>query len=166
MWIDNDGIHRVCAGDVEYISARSHTPVQCLVMLLCGGIVMSFQMRIREIDINVETSLRMVSSPAEAWQRAKRLLDAFGKEDHKPNVECRVNAFGYVIWNLEVLGKQNGIAWRIPNGWDTWEGVETMLIEWLTKSYDGQLPRELGVLRQAMRSLPGVPTVLTDDRGF
>ena len=126
---------------------------------------MSFQMKIREVEINVDTSLRLVSSPAEAWQRAKRLLDAFGKSDHKPEVECRVNGFGYVIWNLEVLGKQNGPVWRILNGWDTWEGIETLLIEWLTRSYDGQLPRDLGELRQAMRSLPGVPLVLTEDLG-
>lgn len=35
-WIDpdNDGIHRVCAGDVDYISTGSHTPVECFVILL------------------------------------------------------------------------------------------------------------------------------------
>lgn len=124
---------------------------------------MSFQMKIREIEINVETSSRMVSSPAEAWQRTRRLLDSFGKEDHKANVQCRVNAFGYVCWYIDILGKGNATAWRLPNEWDTWEGVETLLIEWLTRTYDGQLPRELGELRQAMRQLPGVPVVRTEE---
>lgn len=124
---------------------------------------MSFQMRVRELEISIDTSSRLVSSPAESWQRSRRLLDAFGKGDHKPDVQCRVNGFGYVMWHLAILGPQNNTAWRIPNEWDTWEGVETLLIEWLTRTYDGQLPRELGSLRQAMRSLPGVPAVLTDD---
>jgi hypothetical protein len=121
---------------------------------------MSFQMKIREIEINVETSSRMVSSPMEAWQRARRILDAFGKDDHSPEASCRVNNRGYMIWYLVVLGRGNTTAFRIPNEWDTWEGVETLLIDWCTKTYDGQLPRELGEMRQMMRSLPGVPDTL------
>lgn len=124
---------------------------------------MTFQMKIREVEITVDTSNRMVSSPMEAWQRTVRLLAAFGKEDHKPEIRCEVNAYGYMAWHIEVLGKGNYRAWKIPNQWDTWEGIETLLIEWLTKSYDGVLPRELGEFRQAMRSLPGVPLELTAD---
>lgn len=124
---------------------------------------MSFKLRIREAELTVDSSDRLVSSPAEAWQRTVRLLAAFGKDEHKANVQCRVNAFGYVCWHVEILGKGNVTAWRLPNEWDTWEGVETLIIEWLVQTYDGQLPRELGDLRQAMRQLPGVPLIRTGD---
>lgn len=120
-------------------------------------------MRIRELEIKVDTSNRIVTSPIEAWQRARRLLDTFCKEDHKPEVRCEMNAYGYILWYCEVLDKGNYRAWRLPNAWDTWEGIETLLIEWLTKTYDGQLPREIYDFKQAMRSLPGVPHVLTGD---
>lgn len=127
---------------------------------------MSLQIRIREVNLTIDSSHRMVSSTAEAWQRSVRLLAAFGKEDHKVEVSCRNNAFGYVAWYIQVFGKGNCIAWRLPNEWDTWEGVETLLIEWLTETYDGQLPMCLHDLKQAMRSLPGVPLVMTEPSGF
>ena len=122
---------------------------------------MSLQIKIREVSLTIDSSSRLVSSPSEAWQRAVRLLAAFGKYDHKANIQCRVNAFGYVCWHIEVLGKGGNIAWRITNEWDTWEGIETLLIAWLAETYEGQLPMCFQELKQAMRNLPGVPTIDT-----
>ncbi len=66
----------------------------------------------------------------DVWQYVQHLLHGEGYEDHKVEVEQRMNGFGVVTWHLLLLDPQHYEAFR-SRAWSTWRDMLAELCQWL-----------------------------------
>lgn len=80
------------------------------------------------------------------WQYARHMLDDCGYQDHKPEIECRVNAFGYVFWHIQILDKSHYMRWQ-SEMWTCYPDMLNALAAWLNKhTLNGMLPQTEPIL--------------------
>lgn len=109
-------IHRVCAGDVEYISTGSHTPVECFVI---WSVFMQtgYSVRDQDSDVTEFSGQRWVRVTREVVRCSERveldLITAGGVTDPQYYVDA-VDEFRQYL-RLHSTPSRSGHGWRFTD---------------------------------------------------